>query len=127
MLTRRSSWTRARDPSLAVAVVGAALGLLGILLVATFWVVRERRHNGRVHDSRREVSRLRTAVLLYLGREPGAGCATFDDLRRAGTLDPSQPLTDAWNRPFAIECNGDDIFVLSAGPDGKLGTPDDID
>ncbi len=34
---------------------------------------------------------------------------------------------DAWDHPFEIVCDGDDVRVISAGPDGALGTHDDVE
>ena len=47
-------------------------------------------------------------------------------LGRLGYLDSSRRTTDAWDRDFLIECEGDDIIVISAGPDTEMGTEDDI-
>ena len=65
-------------------------------------------------------------MLLYLGQEPGAACPVMDDLVTAGTLDDSRSATDAWDHPFRIQCDGDDIIVRSDGPDGVPNTEDDV-
>ena len=51
----------------------------------------------------------------------------MDDLLEAGTIDHSRRTADAWDNPFIIECDGDDILVRSNGPDGQPGTEDDVE
>lgn len=80
----------------------------------------------RVNQTRSDAQAVRSAVLLYLGQEPGADCPSMDQLVEAGTIDHSRRTTDAWDHPFLIECDGDDIIVRSNGPDGNPGTEDDI-
>ena len=35
-------------------------------------------------------------------------------------------ITDAWDDPYRIVCEDDETTVVSAGPDKKEGTADDI-
>ena len=44
---------------------------------------------------------------------------SWADLRRPGV--------DPWGHPYALEVDGSRALVSSAGPDGELGTSDDID
>ena len=41
-------------------------------------------------------------------------------------IDSTSKITDAWDSPFKITCEDDEIFVFSAGPDKHEGTKDDI-
>ena len=50
----------------------------------------------------------------------------MDELSEAGVIDSGRRTTDAWDNPFVVECDGDDIIVRSNGPDGQPGTEDDI-
>lgn len=38
----------------------------------------------------------------------------------------SEEWTDSWGAPFRKTCSAAGAEALSVGPDGKLGTPDDI-
>ncbi|HEX4053972.1 MAG TPA: type II secretion system major pseudopilin GspG [Tepidisphaeraceae bacterium] len=45
------------------------------------------------------------------------------------TLDTNTAPVDPWGHPYIYRCpgtNGNDYDLLSAGPDGREGTPDDI-
>ncbi len=68
---------------------------------------------------------IRSAVQLY--RLDKDDCPTVPDLVRADVIDRTSRIVDSWENPFRIECEGNDIFVVSAGPDGAFDTPDDLD
>lgn len=69
---------------------------------------------------------VKAAVLLYMTDNNGCPSSSTE-LQQEGYLDRSKRATDAWDNDFQIECEGDDIYVVSAGPDGQFGTEDDID
>jgi general secretion pathway protein G len=69
---------------------------------------------------------VKAAVLLYMTDNNGCP-STSTELQEEGYLDRSKRATDAWDNDFQIECEGDDIYVVSAGPDGQFGSEDDID
>jgi hypothetical protein len=57
---------------------------------------------------------------------PFSDFVTLTDALNPDYLTPLIRL-DAWRRPFAAEKTGpDSVRLISAGPDGKLGTSDDI-
>jgi hypothetical protein len=114
---------------LVVGGVGAAVAV-PLVVALVFFVVLPERQQAYAHARgrmRSDAEHLRSSVLLFMGQEPGAKCATLEDLRRGRVLDPADRITDAWDQPYRITCDGDDILVVSDGPDGLPGTADDID
>jgi len=69
-------------------------------------------------------------------QESGRFPATFEELLRAKSIldmpdDEDDVLTDTlrndpWKHPYVYEVLDDHVKVTSAGPDGKLGTEDDL-
>jgi general secretion pathway protein G len=57
---------------------------------------------------------------------PGADCATVEQLKAEKDLDSAFNLKDPWGNPFKVSCDADEITCTSAGPDKKEGTEDDI-
>jgi hypothetical protein len=114
-------------PWVEQALTVAALGGVTVLVAGAAAVALSPvRTMGRVTQSRSDALEVRSAVLLYMGQEAGAGCPTMGELTEAGVLDASRRTMDAWDNPFVVECEGDDITVISTGPDGRPGTDDDI-
>jgi general secretion pathway protein G len=69
---------------------------------------------------------VKAGVLLFMTDNNGCPSGSAE-LQEEGYLDRSKRATDAWDNEFQVECEGDDIYVVSAGPDGQFGTEDDID
>jgi len=107
--------------AVVVGVITSSLAVGGVGLTTLPAMGR-----GRVNQTRSDAQAVRSAVLLYLGQEPGADCPSMERLVESGTIDHSRRTTDAWDQPYRIECDGDDILVRSDGPDGRPGTEDDI-
>lgn len=109
-----------------LGLVGALVLLVTALLGLGVWVLGSAHHGCHVRTTRSDAQAIRSSVLLYLGTEPGATCPTMADLLRTHILDGSRKTTDEWHRPFRIACTGDDIRVISDGPDRVPGTRDDL-
>jgi general secretion pathway protein G len=100
--------------------------IMALIATAVGVAVLPQLQRARVTQSRSDALEVRSAVLLYMGQEAGADCPTMDELVQAGVLDHSRRTNDAWDNPFIVECEGEDIAVISNGPDGQSGTEDDI-
>ena len=79
-------------------------------------------------DTTREGARvIRTAASLYRMQHSSDECPTVDVLSNVELLDEASKKTDAWEMPFVVQCDErGGLLVVSAGPDKKLGTDDDI-
>lgn len=115
----RSTDSRARPPT-AHLVAWIAFGLLLVGAAAAFVLpavsqADVARTRGRLSDV------AETAKAL---REIAAACPSAHDLV-AAELYRSLPR-DPWGREVEIRCEGDRVEAVSAGPDGRRGTADDI-
>ena len=68
---------------------------------------------------------VRQAMVLYRAENPG-DCPDMNDLVEGSYLDGNMRTTDAWDQDYELECEGRDVFAISAGPDGQFGNDDDI-
>jgi general secretion pathway protein G len=71
------------------------------------------------------VQTVRTAVQLYIATN-NAECATMEQLIEDKAIDKAKATNDPWDHAYKIECEGTEITVTSAGPDGEFETEDDI-
>lgn len=53
-------------------------------------------------------------------------CPTAERLKAEKEIAATAKITDAWDSPFKIICDEDNITVVSFGPDKREGTADDI-
>ena len=117
---------RRRREGMTLVEIMIVVIIMALIATAVGVAVLPALGRARVNQTRSDSQAVRSAVLLYLGQEPGADCPTMEQLLEAGTIDHSRRSTDAWDHPFLIECDGEDIIVRSNGPDGQPGTEDDI-
>jgi general secretion pathway protein G len=81
--------------------------------------------DARIQQTRSDAATMQSVVTAYLATG-GDGCPSGSDLAAAGVLNSSTRARDAWDHDFVIECEGDQVLVSSPGPDGQLGTEDDV-
>jgi hypothetical protein len=53
-------------------------------------------------------------------------CPTVSQLIQGKHLDSASNTDDPWGQAYALVCTDDDVFVISAGPDKKKDTKDDV-
>ena len=123
----RAARRRRRREGMTLVEIMIVVIIMALIATAVGVAVLPALSRARVNQTRSDGQAVRSAVLLYLGQEPGADCPSMDQLVESGTIDHSRRTTDAWDNPFLIECDGDDIIVRSNGPDGNPGTEDDIE
>jgi hypothetical protein len=66
------------------------------------------------------------AVESWRSQNGDTGCPTITMLVDDEALDREARTDDPWGNRFRIVCDGERTRVLSAGPDGRSGTPDDV-
>ena len=99
--------------------------IMALMATAVGVAVIPRLQRARVTQTRTDAMTVTSAAQQYFIENPGEGCPTMEDLA-GGYLSSSTRLKDAWDNDFSIECSGSEVTVHSAGPDGNMGTEDDI-
>lgn len=107
-----------------ILVVLAIVALIsGVIAVAVIGHLER----ARIQTSRESARVIRGAVTTYRMDHGGEECPTIDLLVTSQQIDRASKTLDAWDKPFTIECDErGDATVVSAGPDKRVGTPDDI-
>ncbi|HET9953081.1 MAG TPA: type II secretion system protein [Polyangiaceae bacterium] len=69
---------------------------------------------------------MRTAIQQWQASNNESSCPTVSQLVQEKQIDPGQSTNDPWNQAYTFNCSDDEVTVISAGPDKKKGTKDDI-
>jgi hypothetical protein len=70
--------------------------------------------------------RLLAAVEGWQSEKTEGGCPSITGLTDSGFLTAESRTDDAWGTRFRIVCSDKSASVLSAGPDGRFDTRDDV-
>lgn len=98
---------------------------LAIALVATIAVIGKASSPNDQDLAKSAARRVLTAASAWQS-DNGGGCPTITALIEDGKLGSDDRVDDSWGNRFRVVCDGSATAVRSAGPDEKLGTPDDI-
>ncbi|APS00021.1 type II secretion system protein [Pajaroellobacter abortibovis] len=105
-----------------VLIVVTILALIsGIAMVTLFPRLKE----GQIKTTKTSAFAIRQAALQWRAEHPEE-CPTPQRLVQDKVLDSASKITDAWDMPYKIICEDEEIIVVSFGTDKKEGTADDI-
>jgi len=105
--------------------------ILGILYAGARLVFTGQDQEARITTTRGSIATIEQAVQIFAMRHNGKLPDTLDELT-AGTDDApgllkEGAITDSWGTVFGYAKTGKKAFkITSAGPDGEMGTEDDI-
>lgn len=105
--------------------------ILGILYAGARLVFTGQDQEARITTTRGSIATIEQAVQIFAMRHNGKLPDTLDELT-AGTDDApgllkEGAITDSWGTTFGYAKTGKKAFkITSAGPDGEMGTEDDI-
>lgn len=118
---------RHRSRGLTLIEILVVLSIVALITGGIALVVMRHLETARIDTTRTSARALREAVTMWRMRDASSECPTIETLVRMQLVDSASKTTDAWDKPFAIECSEQgDVTITSAGPDRKLGSPDDI-
>ena len=106
-----------------VLIVVTILGLISAAIAIAVIPTGDRARRDLAEQNARA---LRAAALQWRSTIARAGCPSVMQLRQDRGLDRSAKTEDPWGKPYKIACDDDEIYVSSAGRDGKEGSADDI-
>lgn len=120
-LRRMLSKARAGLTLIEIMIVIAIIAMIGGGVTFAFQQQRKAQRSQALNDARQ----MRSVAQQYY-TEHRDSCPTPQALIAAGEMDTRTKTTDPWSKPFTIVCNGEELDVVSNGPDGQQGTADDI-
>lgn len=124
-MTRQSVRSFSSAGKLSPRLVGAAIAIVGGVAV-TAAVAAHGRTNAEAGQATQAAKKILYAAGAYAAASAQAGCPTITELMEAHSLDDDARVEDAWGNRYRIVCDAAGTRVVSAGPDGRSGTKDDV-
>jgi general secretion pathway protein G len=116
---------RARQLGMTLIEIMIVVVIMALVATGVGMAVLPQLERAKIRSTESAVNTVRNAVQLYIATN-NTECATMQELIDDKQIDKSTATQDPWKHDFVIECDGTDITVRSAGPDGELETADDI-
>lgn len=116
------------DSQRGLTPVGVMVRVLSAVLAfgAVGLVLFKSHRESELETARHQCLEIVSAVQLYKATRSGACPKNLESLQAAGYA--TTVSSDPWNSAYEISCPGEtsDVDVISSGPDGELGTEDDV-
>jgi general secretion pathway protein G len=116
---------RARQQGMTLIEIMIVVVIMALVATGVGMAVLPQLEKAKIRSTETAVHTVRNAVQLYIATN-NTQCATMQELIDDKQIDKSTATKDPWDRDFLIDCDGTDISVKSAGPDGEFETADDI-
>jgi len=102
-----------------VAIISLVMGGVGLMAFNSF-------KQAQVDTAKKDVVQIQQAVEMYKLGKRSKCPKTLQDLKTAGVA--AKISKDPWGNDYEMKCPGEktEVDIVSAGPDGELGTEDDI-
>jgi general secretion pathway protein G len=125
-LKKRAWQRRALERGVTLFEVMIVVAILAMVAggVAVFALPKYREAQMKSAESGARV--IRQAVQHWQVSNGAATCPTISELMQEKHLDSGQNTNDPWGQAYTMSCSEDDVTVVSAGPDKKKGSKDDV-
>jgi general secretion pathway protein G len=121
----RARADRLRRQAMTLIEIMIVVVIMALVATGVGVAVIPQLQKAKVKNAETAVHTVRTAVQMYMATN-NAECATMEQLLEDKQIDKSTATKDPWDHEFQIACDGTEIDVVSAGPDGEFETEDDI-
>jgi len=123
-LVRMRKRVRTRGVTLVEVLIVVAIIAMVASGVAVFALPRYK--EAQIKQAETGARVVRTAVQQWQSGNNETSCPTISQLVQEKHLDPGQNTNDPWGGAYVLSCSDDEVTIVSAGPDKKKGTKDDI-
>jgi general secretion pathway protein G len=119
---------RRRDAGMTMLEIMIVLALIGLVMSAVGVGVFAQFKKGQRKVAQAQVNDIAAKIIQFMSDNNSECPKSMDDLVAQKYLPKKQK--DPWNRDLIIRCPGtintDGVDVVSVGPDGQEGSPDDV-
>jgi prepilin-type N-terminal cleavage/methylation domain-containing protein len=122
---RRLRRSRKRREAMTLVEIMIVMVIMALVTAAASFAILPRLKDAKVKSTQQDAKKIGSAAEMYMSENED--CPTVDKLVEAKILSKKSRTNDAWDHEYTIECDEDGAIVRSSGPDGQMGTDDDIE
>ena len=120
----RKARRRAGARGVTLIEVLIVIAIMALIAGGVGFAILPKYKQAQIDTARTNAKKIRAVAIQYIALK-GGDCPTVETLIAERELE-GDGAQDPWGKPYTILCNGDDVGVVSSGPDGQEGTEDDI-
>lgn len=99
--------------------------IMALIAAGASFAIFPQMKKAKIKQTGTDAKTIASAASMYMAENDE--CPTVETLVSDKILNKSTNTKDAWDNDFVIECDEDGATVRSAGPDGQMGSDDDIE
>jgi general secretion pathway protein G len=119
----RARRRRSREGMTLIEIM-VVMVIMALVATAAGFAILPQLRKAKIKQTSGDAKAVASAAELYMSDKDS--CPTVQELITEKILDQKKNTKDAWGHDFSIECDQDGVTVRSAGPDGQMGSEDDI-
>jgi general secretion pathway protein G len=120
---RKRANRRSREGMTLIEIM-VVMVIMALVATAAGFAILPQLKKAKIKQTSSDAKAIASASELYLSEHDN--CPTTQELLAEKILDKNKNTHDGWGNDFSIECDQDGVTVRSPGPDGQMGTEDDI-
>jgi general secretion pathway protein G len=124
--TTAKTLRRAAARGLTLVELIIVITIIGVLTAAISVGLMKAKRTADIGTTTTACNTARQATVMWRSNHPGDDCPTIDQLKTEKFLGSDFNSKDPWNGQIKLSCDTEEVTCLSAGPDRKEGTDDDI-
>jgi general secretion pathway protein G len=117
--------SRKRREGMTLVEIMIVMVIMALVTAAASFAILPRLRDARVKATQQDAKKIASAAEMYMSEHED--CPTVEKLVEAKIMSKKNRTADAWDHAYTIECDEDGAVVRSSGPDGQMGTDDDIE
>ena len=116
-------WRRRQGMTLIEIMI--VMVIMALVAAGAGFAIVPQLNKAKIKSTQQDSKAIASAAEMYMAENKD--CPSVQKLLDEKILNKKNHTKDAWDNDFTIECDDDGAVVKSAGPDGQLGTDDDIE
>jgi general secretion pathway protein G len=116
---------RKRAEGMTLIEIMIVMVIMALVAAGAGFAIVPQLQKAKVKSTQQDSKAIASAAEMYMAENKD--CPTVQKLLDDKILNKKNHTKDAWDNDFSIECDDDGAVVKSGGPDGQIGTEDDIE
>ena len=117
---------RAFERGVTLVEILVVVAIMSLVAAGVGFAVIPKFKQAQIDTATNSMREIRNAAARWKATRGGDDCPTVSQLVQDKEIDTASKTDDPWGSAYKVQCQDDEIVIVSPGPDKKDGTQDDI-